>query len=414
MLLADRSSAASSSTELIAKEQNSSNITFVWRFTMPTNRPLVFEGIPEGNAAGHAGVLRSRLATSINEFLDDVRLQDIEITIGTPALMQKRTPPMAARNGNEPEAQSKGSDDPPIEERARQYETIQPRFRFDQLIVTEEVMEDLLSAIEIIRLERKVFDEWGLREIEPYPRTALNFHGKPGTGKTLAAHAIAHNLGRPILVASYAEIESKFHGDGPKNVKAIFHAAERDNAVLFIDEADSLLSKRLTNVTQGSEQAINSMRSQLLICLEQFQGVVIFATNLVTNYDKAFETRVRHIHFPLPDADCRARIWKIHLVPLLPVASDVSPATLASLADDVCGRDIKNAVIDAAIRAARHDKLPIETQDFIAAIDRIKAARIKDEEEGRPLTEEETKIVEKQIIEAIQQDASQNGNVQAD
>lgn len=378
---------------------------------MPNNRALIFEGIPEENTSGHAGVLRSRLATYINEFLDDTRLDDIEITIGTPSRMQSRKPSVTVRH--EKEGQPRNGDDPPIEERARQYETIQPRFRFEQLIVTEEVMEDLLSAIEIIRLERKIFDEWGLREIEPSPRTALNFHGKPGTGKTLAAHAIAHNLKRPILVASYAEIESKFHGDGPKNVKAIFHAAERDNAVLFIDEADSLLSKRLTNVTQGSEQAINSMRSQLLICLEQFQGVVIFATNLVKNYDKAFETRVRHIHFPLPDEECRARIWKTHLVSRLPIAPDVTPATLASLADDVCGRDIKNAVIDAATRTARHNKPSIETQDFIDAVERIKAARIKDEEEGQPLTEEETKAVEKQIIEAMQHDASQNGHAQA-
>ncbi len=99
---------------------------------------------------------------------------------------------------------------------------------------------------------------------------------------------------------------------------------ERDNAILFIDEADSLLSRRLTNVTQGSEQAINSMRSQLLICLERFRGVVIFATNLVENYDKAFETRVRHVHFLLPDEQGRRDIWRRHLPARLPLAPDIS------------------------------------------------------------------------------------------
>jgi len=145
-------------------------------------------------------------------------------------------------------------------------------------IVPDTVKEELLSAIDVIRVEKQVFHDWGLKKIEPFPRTCLNFYGQPGTGKTLAAHAIAQILGRPILIASYAEIESKFHGDGPKNVQAIFYAAERDNAVLFIDEADSLLSKRLTEVTQGSEQAINSMRSQLFICLEGFRGIVVFTT----------------------------------------------------------------------------------------------------------------------------------------
>ncbi|MGD1914201.1 MAG: hypothetical protein ACFB2X_26200 [Rivularia sp. (in: cyanobacteria)] len=81
-----------------------------------------------------------------------------------------------------------------------------------------------------------------------------------------------------------------------------------------------MLSKRLTNANQGSERAANSICSQLLICLEKFKGVVIFATNLVENYDKAFETRVRHIHFPMPDEKARYLIWQNHLPPELPLA----------------------------------------------------------------------------------------------
>ncbi|QKZ17134.1 AAA family ATPase [Streptomyces chartreusis] len=80
-----------------------------------------------------------------------------------------------------------------------------------------------------------------------------------------------------LIMAGYAELESKFHGDGPKNVKAAFHAAESQGALLFIDEADSLLSRRLTDVPQGSEQAINSMRSQIVLCLDQFTAVVVFS-----------------------------------------------------------------------------------------------------------------------------------------
>jgi ATP-dependent 26S proteasome regulatory subunit len=203
----------------------------------------------------------------------------------------------------------------------------------------------------------------------------------------LAAHAIAHRLKQSILIASYAEIESKFHGEGPKNIKALFHAAERDQALLFIDEADSLLSRRLTEVTQGSEQAINSMRSQLFICLQEFRGTVIFATNLVESYDEAFETRVRHLHFPMPDEPCRRAIWQVHLVPQLPLAEDVSLDQLAAYADDICGRDIKNAVIDAAIRTARYGKDHVEQRDLIEALDRIKAARVavryrKSQEQG--------------------------------
>ena len=148
-----------------------------------------------------------------------------------------------------------------LEERAAQYQPQKPQFTFEQLIVPEAVYTNLMLATKIISLERRVFDDWGLRKIEPFPRSALNFYGEPGTGKTLAAHALAAHLGREILLASYGQIESMYHGEGPKNVEAVFYAAQRDKALLFIDEADSLLSKRLTNVTQGSEQAINSMRS---------------------------------------------------------------------------------------------------------------------------------------------------------
>jgi len=103
---------------------------------------------------------------------------------------------------------------------------------------------------------------------------------------------------------------------------------------------------------------------------------VIFATNLVENYDKAFETRVRYLHFPMPGEHCRREIWRRHLVPQLPLAENVSIDQLAAYADDICGRDIRNAVIDAAVRVARYGKAQVELGDLIEAVDRIKAARI--------------------------------------
>jgi ATP-dependent 26S proteasome regulatory subunit len=262
-------------------------------------------------------------------------------------------------------------------------------------------MADLLAAVDLAAVQTLVFEDWGLKAIEPFPRTALNFHGPPGTGKTMAAHALAHRMNRKILVASYAEIESKFHGDGPKNVKAIFHAAQRDGSILFIDEADSLLSKRLTSVTQGSEQAINSMRSQLLICLESFSGAVIFSTNLVGNYDKAFETRVRHVHFPLPEEGERCAIWRNHLPSALPIDVDVQPEVLGKI-EDLCGRDIKNAVIDAAVRAALTKAEYIKAVDFEAAVQRIKDSRINNNtKEPVPLSDIEKKSIAKKIAKKL-------------
>src|SRR5258708_16280245 len=326
---------------------------------------LVIQGIPPGVPQTVEALCRSRLQCAITELLQKTRLSDIKITISTSEdLLDEHSgtfPEVATTNIAGP------GDDPPVEVRALQYKAQPPYFNFDQLVVPEALKEDLLSAVEVMQMEHKVFDEWGLRKIEPFPHAPLNFHGPPGTRKTLAAHAIAHRLKQSILIASYAEIESKFHGEGPKNIKALFHAAERDQALLFIDEADSLLSRRLTEVTQGSEQAINSMRSQLFICIQEFRGGVIFATNLVENYDKAFETPVHHLPFPLTDEYCRREIWRRHLVPQLPVAKNVSIDQLAAYADDICGRDIRNAVIDAAVRVARYGKTQVEPPDPLEA-----------------------------------------------
>ncbi|MCG5059437.1 MAG: ATP-binding protein [Limnoraphis sp. WC205] len=366
---------------------------------MNTSEKILIQGIPDTVPETIAAVCRSRLLTAVNKLIDETGLENIRITVGDASSFSSGLENNNSQDGANSKQNRRDPDLSP-EERAKRYKAQQPLFTFEQLIIPQEVEEDLLLAVDLIQLEFKVFDEWGLRKIEPFPRTALNFHGKPGTGKTLAAHAIASKINRPILVASYAQIESMYHGEGPKNVEAIFRAAEREDALLFIDEADSLLSQRLTNVTQGSEQAINSMRSQLLICLEQFRGVVIFSTNLVENYDKAFETRVRNISFPMPDETCRREIWKRHLVQELPIAEDVSFEKLAQI-EDVCGRDIKNAVIDAAMRAARQSKENIGISEFLDSVDRIKKARVHVTSEPRPLTPEEKEEVAKKFKETL-------------
>ena len=334
--------------------------------TTETSAKIVVEGIPATVPAEAATACHARLVWAVEELFSVLDAGEIDIRVGTSVQSQKETPL---------QEQDRRGDEPSLSARAQQYTATLPLWSLKQLVAPQELLDEVHTAVELIRLEPLVFDTWGLRSIEPFPRSALNFHGPPGTGKTMTAHAVAAELGKNILVASYAQIESKYHGDGPKNVEALFHAAERDQAVLFIDEADSLLSKRLTNVTQGSEQAINSMRSQILICLERYRGVVIFATNLATNYDQAFETRVRHIHFPMPDATARAVIWRNHLPPSLPLDNDVELSRLAETEEEFCGRDIKNAVVNAALRVAREGRQTIRHADLEGQIRKIVAAR---------------------------------------
>ncbi len=263
--------------------------------------------------------------------------------------------------------------------RQDQYIAQEPFYNFERLVIPQTLRDSLSHAINLFQYHDLIYNTWGLKANSPFPVVALNFWGPPGTGKTLAAHAIASKLKRKVILASYAQIESMYHGEGPKNVEAIFKAAEEQNALLFIDEADSLLSRRLTDVKQGSENAINSMRSQILICLEKFNGIVIFATNLVTNYDKAFESRVRNIEFKLPDFECRKEIWKNHLPATFPQDPSLSMDELAKI-DDICGREIRNAVQMVAEKMA-DEQLPYATLDMLSnAVNSIKESRIKSSE----------------------------------
>lgn len=254
-------------------------------------------------------------------------------------------------------------------ERSDNFISKEPEYSFDRVIIPQRTRDRIMEALNLINYRSKVFDEWGLRVIEPHPSSALNFYGKSGVGKSMAAEAVADMLGKKILRVTYADIESKYQGEGSKNVDAAFEAAGRDNAVLFIDEADSLLSKRLSEVTSGADQSVNALRSQLLTNLDRFEGVVIFATNLVVSYDNAFLTRLISVEFEIPDAEARKKIWAVHLRSnetselKIPLADDVDISELAEKYD-FCGREIKRAVISACIRSASGN-YPYVTQSML-------------------------------------------------
>ncbi len=247
-----------------------------------------------------------------------------------------------------------------------------PLYSLDRLILSDETMQNIQHALALLEEQKLIYETWNLQSIDRTgKKVALNFYGEPGTGKTLAAEAIANALGRDILVVSYAELESKYVGETPKNIKAAFQKAAQTGAVLFFDEADSILGKRLTNVTQATDHSVNLTRSTTLMELDRFNGIVIFASNLVQNYDSAFLRRmIAHIEFPLPNLEQRIKIWKAHLPPQLPIESDLNFERLAFASEGASGGDIKNAVLLSASYAATKPKAKqvICEADFIKAI----------------------------------------------
>lgn len=231
-----------------------------------------------------------------------------------------------------------------------------PFFKLDDIIVPKSTKDQILEVIDAINFRDLIYKEWGFENIEPFNKVALNFFGPPGTGKTMCAHGIASHLGKKILAIDYAQIESKFVGDAPKNLSAVFEKAKQSDALLFFDEADSVLGKRIAGISTGSEQAINSLRSQMLISLDHYSGVVIFASNFVENYDKAFETRIRHVKFNLPDANAILSMLK-NMIPKRAPVGEIDFEHISKKCEGLSGRDLKNILLLSATKSAKKKKL---------------------------------------------------------
>lgn len=253
------------------------------------------------------------------------------------------------------------------------------RRQMEELIVPESTMQELLTLIERLKHQRTLYEEWGLKALDHSGgRTVLNLYGPPGTGKTLAAEAIAHYLHKPLLDINYAELESKYVGETGKNIARAFEAAREQGAVLFFDEADSVLGKRLVEVRQSADHGVNQSRSVMLKQLEAFEGVVIFATNMAKNYDGAFVRRILgHVRFALPGEAERCRLWARYLLPTLPCAPEVTPQALAPLGEGLSGGELLNALLGAASQAVRrsgeHQRVSLE--DLRQHVERVARAR---------------------------------------
>jgi len=276
----------------------------------------------------------------------------------------------------------------------REYKDINSKPVFENKASSFTLEKDVILPIETqlhfdeclakIRWHRKIYEDWGFSAIDPLGRTViLNFYGPPGTGKTLAAEAFAGTLGLSIIQISLADLESKYLGETAKNIQASFKAANESGGVLFFDEADTLLGKRLSNVTQGIDNEVNTMRSTLLIELERFDGIVIFATNFVKNYDEAFLSRITHqVPFQLPDFDARERLWLRMLLPSIPMQGDRTELAkkCAELSEGFSGRELRTCMrlaLPKALMSAEVERSEpfLSINHLHAAIAQIKQAK---------------------------------------
>ena len=184
----------------------------------------------------------------------------------------------------------------------------------------------------------------------------------------MCAHGVAKYLGKKILICSYNQVQSMYVGEGVKNLKACFDAAEEQDAVLFIDEADTFLSKRLPASNENSK-IYNSMSNELFQYVESFNGCLIFASNHIQDFDPAILSRIiQPIEFRIPDKKARVEIITRMLSPQIPLQiSEKQLEELSISIDGFSGRDIRKALLLFLSAAAyQHKTLNKESDDKIA------------------------------------------------
>ena len=136
------------------------------------------------------------------------------------------------------------------------------------------------------------------------------FYGPPGTGKTFTAGILGNELKKPVYKIDISMVVSKYIGETEKNLELLFARAEDKGWILFFDEADALFGKR-TDVRDAHDKYANQEVSYLLQRIEDYDGLIILATNKKNNIDEAFVRRFNAIlRFPFPDHRDREEIWK--------------------------------------------------------------------------------------------------------
>ncbi len=256
-----------------------------------------------------------------------------------------------------------------------QFNKTAPIYTFSDLILSDKTFDELKTVVSAQKNWKKVFVDWGLGTVMKERKNLfVNLYGESGTGKSMSAHAIADALGKKLICVNYADIESKYVGETSKNLSKLFSDPTNKDDIIFFDEADALLSKRVTDMSSATDVSVNQTRSVLLTLLNSYEGMVIFATNFISNYDSAFMRRIHyHIRFELPNEELREKLWKHYIPPQMSVNVDIHK--LAVEHDRLSGSDISTAVMKAALNAAKNDAAVVSEKDFMLAVESIIASK---------------------------------------
>ena len=229
---------------------------------------------------------------------------------------------------------------------------VKANFGFEDIVMNKDQRETLEHAIDQMNFRKHVYDNWDYNKKYPYGRgLSILLFGAPGTGKSMCAQVIAHELNLELYRVDLSKVIDKYVGETEKSISMIFREAKKCNVVLFFDECDTLFAKRSDD--GGSNQSSNNNKTALLLQeVEAYDGVSVLATNYKHNIDPAFFRRMKYIvEFEFPDVDTREMLWRTTIPKSTPLGEDVDIRFLAERFEFV-GGNIKNCILNAAFLAA--------------------------------------------------------------
>ena len=260
----------------------------------------------------------------------------------------------------------KGSEESSKKQKGKvSFSAIEPQWSLDEIIFSQNLKDQLSDIISFCKKKDEIIKEWELyRFMHGKGCIGINLWGIPGTGKSIAAEAIASALGMKLIQASYSSLMDSLQGNTEKNITALFETAVEENCLILFDEADGLLSARKTN--GANSDTANLIKSHMLNILDRSTAIVVFTTNFFKSYDRAFVRRILwNIEVPAPGYEELIGIWKLHLGKNVPKSlsyEELARLTLSVAQNKsmkITGGDIKKLTLMfcTQLTAGRYDSI---------------------------------------------------------
>jgi hypothetical protein len=245
-------------------------------------------------------------------------------------------------------------------------EYIETEMDWDDLVLHPNTLRQIQEIGNWIKYNDTLLFDWGMKKKIKAGYRAL-FYGPPGTGKTLTATLLGKQTGKDVFRIDLSRMVSKYIGETEKNLSQLFDKAENKNWILFFDEADALFGKR-TDIRDAHDKYANQEVAYLLQRIENYNGLVILASNQRANIDEAFVRRFQSIiHFPMPRAEERHEIWRKTFPIQIIIENDIDWQKIAARYE-LTGAGILNVTHFCAIEILAEQSCSLDLKRLEAAI----------------------------------------------